>query len=110
VIEWAWLIFAILFEVAGTVSLKAMVTSSSNKWFSGLSILFFYGVSFAFLGASLKKLEVGVAYAIWSGLGTALITLIGIISFEESVSLIKILSIILIIMGVVGLNLQPGIH
>jgi small multidrug resistance pump len=57
---------------------------------------------------SLKKIDVSVAYAIWSGLGTALITAIGIIYFREPMSLIKGISIALIIIGVVGLNIGGG--
>jgi small multidrug resistance pump len=53
----------------------------------------------------LKKLEVSVAYAIWAGLGTALIAVIGIIWFKESVSVTKIVSIVFIVLGIVGLEL-----
>ena len=53
---------------------------------------------------------VGVAYAIWSGLGTALIAAIGIFAFREPVTALKLFSIALIIAGVVGLNLGGGGH
>jgi len=58
----------------------------------------------------LKRIDVGVVYAIWSGVGTALIATIGILWFKEPVTLIKIASIALIILGVVGLNLGGITH
>jgi small multidrug resistance pump len=53
-------------------------------------------------------MDVSTAYAVWSGLGTFLIALIGIIHFKESFSLIKIISLMFIILGVVGVNLSNG--
>ena len=53
----------------------------------------------------LKKMNVSVAYAIWASLGTALIAVIGIIWFKEPVSLIKIVSLLFIIIGIIGLEL-----
>jgi small multidrug resistance pump len=58
---------------------------------------------------TLKKLEIGVIYAIWSGLGTALIVLVGVLWFKEPLTILKTASILLIIAGVVGLNLG-GAH
>jgi len=66
----------------------------------------FYLASFILLTFTIKKIEIGMAYAIWSGLGTALIAIIGIFWFNELVSTAKFISIILIIIGVVGLNLE----
>ena len=51
-------------------------------------------------------MELGIVYAIWAGLGTALIAVIGIFWFQESVSLLKIVSIVFIILGVVGIHLS----
>jgi small multidrug resistance pump len=62
------------------------------------------------LTLALKKVDVSVAYAVWSGIGTALIALIGIFYFKEPSTVIKILSIGLIKTGVVGLNLSGGGH
>jgi small multidrug resistance pump len=60
------------------------------------------------LSFTLKKIDVGVAYAIWSGFGTALIATIGILWFKEPLTLIKVGSLALIILGVIGLNLSGG--
>ena len=70
----------------------------------------FYILSLISLTLALKKVDVSVAYAVWSGIGTALIALIGIFYFKEPSTAIKILSICLIITGVVGLNLSGGGH
>ena len=67
-------------------------------------IFVFYGLCFTFLTLALKRLEVSVAYSVWAGLGTVLIAIIGIIWFRESATLIKLISIGLIIMGVIGIN------
>ena len=53
----------------------------------------------------MKKIDLGIAYAIWAGLGTALITVIGILWFREPATAMKLLSILLIIGGVIGLHL-----
>jgi small multidrug resistance pump len=73
------------------------------------SILMFvcYGLCFTIMTLALKKLELGVVYAIWSGLGTVLITAIGIFLLNESASPVKIGAILLIIIGVVILKLNP---
>lgn len=56
----------------------------------------------------LKRMDVSIVYAIWSGMGTALIAIIGILWFKEPVTAIKIISLTLIIFGVIGLNLGGG--
>ncbi|MGP4113831.1 DMT family transporter [Streptomyces sp. 4N509B] len=68
-----------------------------------------YAVSFTLLAQTLKTIEVGVAYAVWSGAGTALIAAIGMIALGETVSLAKLLGVALVIAGVVVLNLG-GAH
>jgi small multidrug resistance pump len=77
-----------------------------SRFLPSLFIFVCYVLSLIFLTLSLRKLEIGLVYAIWSGIGTALITAIGVVYFKESLSLIKILSILLIIFGVIGLNFQ----
>jgi len=65
-----------------------------------------YAISFVFMALALKKLEVSTAYAIWSGLGTAVIAAIGILWFQESFSIPKLVGIVLVIGGVVLLNIK----
>lgn len=70
----------------------------------------FYGLCFSALTFALKRISVSVAYAVWSGLGTALIAMIGILWFREPVTALKIVSLVLIIIGVIGLNLGSSGH
>ena len=63
-------------------------------------------ISFGLLTMALKKLEVGSAYAVWTGLGAAGTALVGIWALGESASVVKIVSIGLILAGVIGLNLS----
>jgi small multidrug resistance pump len=65
-----------------------------------------YAIAFACNAMALKKLDLSVTYAIWSGLGTALIAIVGMTWFREPVSAVRICSILLIVIGVVGLALS----
>ncbi|UKO96585.1 DMT family transporter [Nostoc sp. UHCC 0870] len=101
-INWFYLVSAILFEVLGTTCMK--LSEGFKNLIPSILIFVFYGCGFTFSTLSLERIDVGVAYAIWSGLGTMLIASIGIIWFQESMSLVKFLSIALIITGVIGIN------
>jgi len=103
---WIYLILAIVFEVLGTTAMK--LSEGFTKTMPSVAMGVFYLLSLTMLTLALKKFDVSVAYAIWSGLGTALITLIGIWYFKEPATMIKVGSIALIIIGVVGLNLSSG--
>jgi len=76
-----------------------------TKIMPSVLLILFYICSLYFLTLTLKSLEVSIAYAIWSGMGMIIITLIGFMYFNESVSLLKIVAIALIIIGVVTLNM-----
>ncbi len=103
---WLYLLIAILTEVVGTSLMKA--SQGLTRVVPTVFMFVLYAVSFVFMALALKKIEVGVAYAIWSGLGTAMIALIGIAWFRESFNVPKLVGIILIIAGVVLLNLRSG--
>ncbi len=104
--EWAFLAGAIVFEVAGTTLMK--VSDGLTKLVPSVLLFVFYIISFALLSLALKRIDVSLAYAIWSGVGTAAITAIGIYYFQEPATVLKLASILLIILGVVGLNLGGG--
>ena len=106
--SWLYLILAIFFEVSGTTCMK--LSQGFTKLLPSILLFILYGFSFTSFSLALKKLDVSVAYAVWSGLGTTLIALVGIMWFRESVSVLKIISIALIIIGVIGLNISRGIH
>jgi small multidrug resistance pump len=67
-------------------------------------------VCFYFLTLALKKVDVSIAYAIWSGVGTALIATIGVLWFREPITLLKSFGLLAIIGGVIALNLSGGNH
>jgi small multidrug resistance pump len=100
---WLYLSLGILFEVLGTICMK--FADGFSKWIPSVLVFVFYGLSLGLLVLVLKKFEVSVAYAIWAGLGTALIAIIGMVWFKEPVSITKIVSIVLIIAGIIGLEL-----
>jgi small multidrug resistance pump len=101
---WIYLLIAILTEVVGTTLMK--VSQGLTKLIPSISMFVLYGISFVFMALALKKIEVSTAYAIWSGLGTALIAVIGIVWFRESFSFPKLAGIVLVIGGVLLLNLK----
>lgn len=104
---WIYLFLSIIAEVAGTTSMK--LSEGFTRLVPSVLIMIFYGISFGLFALVLKKIDVSVAYAIWAGLGTALIALIGMLWFKEPVTALKLLSLALIIAGVTGLNLG-GAH
>lgn len=106
--HWFFLAGAIALEVAGTISMK--LSEGFTKLVPSVLLFVFYATSFVALTLALKKIEVSVAYAVWSGVGTALIAAIGILYFREAVTVLKFISILLIIVGVVGLNISGAKH
>ena len=97
------LTIAILAEVAGTVALK--YTNGFTNLGPSALVVAGYGLSFWMLALVLRDLPIGLTYAVWAAVGTALIAAIGIFAFGEPATTMKLLSLGLIIAGVVGLNL-----
>ena len=100
---WFTLFIAIIFEVVGTTAVK--LSDGFTKWGPIVVMYICYGVSFFGLSIAVKQIELGMAYAIWAGLGTAIIVGVGVFYFGETFTWLKALSISLIILGVVGLKL-----
>lgn len=103
-LAWLYLMLAIFTEVAGTTSMK--LSEGFTEVGPSVLIFIFYGLSLTFLAKSLKRLEVGFAYAIWSAIGTLLIFFIGVHFFEEPLTIVKFLSLGFIIVGVIGLKIS----
>jgi len=101
--HWVFLSVAIVSEVIATSSLKA------SEGFSRLGpsaiVILGYAAAFYFLSLTLKTIPIGVAYAIWSGVGVALIALIAWVVFGQRLDLPGIIGISLIVAGVIVLNL-----
>ena len=100
------LLLAIVSEVVGTVALKA--SEGFARLGPTLLVVVGYVLTFYFLGLALKQVPLGVAYAIWSGLGTAGAVLAGLLLWRESLSPAGVVGIALIVAGVLILNLFPG--
>jgi len=105
---WVFLVLAILLEVSGTTCMK--LSEGFTRTVPSILLFIFYSLSFWMLTLALKRIDVSVAYAIWSGMGTALIATIGVMWFKEPITAMKLISLALIIGGVVGLNLNGGTH
>ncbi|WP_238916238.1 multidrug efflux SMR transporter [Clostridium sp. YIM B02555] len=102
--SWIYLILAITFEILGTTLMKLSDGFSNVKY--AIAMLIFYVLSLSMLTLALKKLEIGIAYAIWSGVGIVLLSIIGVIFFKESINLPKIIFVSFILIGTIGLNLS----
>lgn len=106
--QWIFLMVAIVSEVIGTSALKA--SESFSRLAPSAVVVIGYATAFYFLSLTLKTIPVGVAYAIWSGAGVVLITLIAWILYGQALNLAAILGIALIVAGVVILNLFAVAH
>lgn len=103
---WLYLFAAIVLEVCGTLSMK--LSEGFTKTLPSVMIFVFYVASLFLLTLAIKRIDVSTAYAVWAGLGTTLIAVAGFVWFKEPVTVLKVLSIALIIIGVVGLKLTSG--
>jgi small multidrug resistance pump len=101
-LHWYCLAGAIMLEIAGTMSMK--LSQGFTRTLPSVLLFVFYGVSFALMTVAVKKIDVSVSYAIWSGVGTATIALIGVFWFREVLTWIQVASIVLIVAGVIGLR------
>ena len=100
---WIILVFAGLFEVAFTTSLKL----SDNFKNTGWSIAFFVSISLSFflLNKAIQTIPIGTGYAVWTGIGAAGTAIIGMIFFKESTDFWRIFFIFLLISSIIGLKL-----
>jgi small multidrug resistance pump len=102
--HWYYLAAAIVFEVMGSTAMKL---SNGLSRLEPTAVMFdSYAVAFACNAMALRTLDLSVTYAIWSGLGTALVAAIGMTWFQEPVTALRLVSIALIVAGVVGLALS----
>lgn len=104
------LFIAIVFEIMATSLVK--VSNGFTKLIPTLVLLVFYGISFYMLSLSVKAIPLGIAYAIWSGVGIVIISLVGIFAFKQHLDFPAMLGIALILAGVVVVNLfsKTSVH
>lgn len=101
--SYLYLFLAIVAEVCGTTLMKLSNGLANIKY--ALLMLVFYVLSLVMLTLALKKIPIGVAYAIWSGIGIILLLTIGVIFFKETITASKLIFMSLILAGTIGLNL-----
>lgn len=100
---YVYLLIAVVFEVTGTTALKA--SNGFTQLVPSLITVASYCVAFYFLSLCLRTMPVGLAYAMWCGLGIVLIALIGVFWFKQTLDMAAILGIALIFAGVAVINL-----
>jgi small multidrug resistance pump len=101
-----WLATAIGSEIIATVSLK--LSDGFTKPIPSVVVVVGYAISFYALSVTLRSIPLGVVYAVWSGVGTAAVAMIGVFLFREVLDAVKVAGIGLIIVGVVMLNGAGG--
>jgi quaternary ammonium compound-resistance protein SugE len=99
---WIYLFIAGLFEIGWAVGLK-YTDGFTRLWPSIVTIVTMI-LSFYFLSSAVKSIPIGTAYAIWTGIGAVGTAILGIILFDESKEFIRIIFIMLIVIGIVGLK------
>ncbi|OGT46146.1 MAG: hypothetical protein A3E83_04290 [Gammaproteobacteria bacterium RIFCSPHIGHO2_12_FULL_41_20] len=104
---WVSLSIAIVFGVFGTIFLK--LSDGLKKWRPVFFLIISYGICFSAMTLALRSLDLSVAYAVWSGLGTLFVAIISFFLFKEPFSLHKIIFLLLIVLGVIGIHLSDVI-
>ena len=101
--NWLYLAIAIVSEVVATSALKA--AEGFTRWVPSLIVVVGYASAFYFLSLTLRSIPLGVAYAIWSGVGVVLVSLVGWLLYRQSLDAAALIGIGLIVAGVLVLNL-----
>jgi small multidrug resistance pump len=99
-----YLAAAIALEICGTTSLK--LSDGFTRFGPSATVVFCYAASFLLLSLALRGIALSIAYAVWSGIGTAVVAAIGILWFGEPAGAWKLLCLALIVLGVAGLHLS----
>jgi small multidrug resistance pump len=101
---YAYLIIAIVSELLGTIAMK--YAEGFTRLIPSALIFVCYGICFVSLTLALKTLPVSFVYALWAGVGTALMAVVGLLLFHEPLPLQKIVATSLIILGVIVFNMS----
>lgn len=98
-IYWILLALAIVAEITGTLSMKWASMSESHSGF--ILMLVMIALSYIFLSFAVKKIALGVAYALWEGIGIVLITVLSVCLFDEPLSTLKVAGLTTLVLGIV---------
>ncbi|WP_035053009.1 DMT family transporter [Andreprevotia chitinilytica] len=101
--NWLFLAIAIIAEVIATTALKA--SAGFSKLVPSAIVVAGYGIAFYFLALTLRTIPIGIAYAMWSGVGIVLISLLGWLVYKQTLDAPAVIGIALIITGVLVMNL-----
>ncbi|WP_367915070.1 multidrug efflux SMR transporter [Leadbetterella sp. DM7] len=100
--KWVWLSMGISFEIIALVFMKR--SEGFTKLLPIFFVVFFYTLALGCLILAIKKMDTSVAYAIWASAGIFIMTLVGIFFLDEPVTPVKVVSLLLILLGVIGLE------
>lgn len=101
---WFVLSIAIIAEVIATLALKA--SDGFTRWLPSLVVVIGYAIAFYGMSISLKSIPVGIAYAVWAGVGIVLVSVFSWLFYQQTLSGIQWLGIVLIVSGVMVLNIS----
>ncbi|MHC5353931.1 DMT family transporter [Myroides sp. LJL115] len=104
------LFVAIIFEVIATSSLKA--SEEFTKLWPSIITIVGYGLAFYFLSLTLRSIPMGIAYAMWSGIGIVLVSIVGVFVYNQKLDMPAVIGMALIVLGVVVINVfsKMGAH
>lgn len=102
-LDWVYLMLAIMLEFAASTCMK--LSEGFNKIVPTILVFLLYGICYYFLALSLRTIDLSIAYAIWAGLGTVVVSIIGVVAFKEPINFIKAAAMGMIAVGVVILEL-----
>ena len=100
---WAILVFAGILEIGWAVGLK--YTEGFTRLWPSIATIAAMALSMTLLGVAVRTLPLGTAYAVWTGIGTVGTVFVGMLLFGESASLVRLLCVVLILSGIIGLKL-----
>lgn len=104
--DWVYLILAGIFEIGWASGLK--YTEGFSKLVPTVIVLLLMVISFGLLSIAMQTIPIGTAYAVWTGIGAVGVAVIGILYLKESSDTARVISIMLIIVGIIGLKLSHG--
>lgn len=107
-VDWFYLAIAIVSEVMATSALKA--TEGFSRLIPSVLVVIGYGSAFYFLSLTLRSIPLGVAYAIWSGVGIALVSLVGWLLYRQTIDMAGGVGMAMIVSGVMVINLFSKSH
>ncbi len=102
-IAWIFLLLAGFFEICFTIALK--YSQGFTKIIPSMITVMFIVLSFFSVSQAMKTIPIGTAYAVWAGIGAAGTVVCGIVFFGDSSHIVRLISIFLIVIGIVGLKL-----